>query len=131
MFKIKSGFPGFSVDDIAKAKQFYGETLGIKAEEDTNMGILNVNLDNGVKVFIYPKDNHEPATYTVFNFLVENINEAVDELVTRGVKFEKYDGFDQDDKGIARSTDPSKGPNIAWFKDPAGNILSLIEGTGI
>jgi hypothetical protein len=95
------------------------------------MDVLNVSLGNGVKVFIYPKPNHSPASYTVFNFLVENIDEAVDELASRGVQFEKYDGFDQDDKGIARSTDPSKGPSIAWFKDPAGNILSLIEGTGI
>ena len=131
MFKIKSGFASFSSNDIAKAKQFYTETLGLEASVDDNMGSLNITLGNGMKIFIYPKDNHQPATYTVLNFFVENIEESVDELVSRGITFEKYDGFDQNDKGIAKSPDPSKGPSIAWFKDPAGNILSLIEGEGM
>jgi catechol 2,3-dioxygenase-like lactoylglutathione lyase family enzyme len=131
MLKITGGFPGFSVNDIQKAKEFYGQTLGIEAIEDAMMGSLNITLPNGVKLFVYPKENHEPATYTVLNFMVPNIDEAVDELVNRGISFEKYDGFNQDEKGIARTEDPTKGPNIAWFKDPAGNILSLIEGSGI
>lgn len=131
MFKINSGFSGYSVNDIQKAKEFYGQTLGLAAEQDPNMGTLNVAVgDKGLRVFIYPKENHQAATYTVLNFFVSNIDEAVDELVSRGVSFEKYNGFNQDEKGIARSDDPSKGPNIAWFKDPAGNILSLIEGEG-
>lgn len=131
MYKITGGFSGFSVDDIQKAKEFYGQTLGLNAKEDPVMSTLNVSIENGVKVFIYPKENHEPATYTVLNFFVEKIDEAVDALVAKGVTFEKYEGFNQDDKGIARSEDPSHGPSIAWFKDPAGNILSLIEGSGI
>ena|SRR5688572_26794735 len=127
MPNIKAAFSGFSVDDLDKAKQFYGQTLGLKAEMDKQeMGTLNLDLGNGAKVFIYPKDNHQPATYTVLNFVVDNIDAAVDELAGRGVKFEIYQGFNQDDKGIARGD--GKGPTIAWFKDPAGNILSVLEG---
>lgn len=125
MQNIKSMFSGFSVDDIQKAKQFYAETLGLPATEDA-MGMLDIEM-NGAKVMIYPKPNHQAATYTVLNFIVSNIDEAADELIAKGVSFEKYEGFNQDDKGIARSDDPSRGPNIAWFKDPAGNILSIIE----
>lgn len=124
MFKISEGFSGYSVDDIQKAKQFYGETLGINAEIDDKMGVLNLNLENGPRIFLYPKQNHEPATYTVLNFLVGDIDEAVDELVKRGVTFERYEGWPQDEKGIARE---KISPDIAWFKDPAGNILSLIS----
>ncbi len=127
MPNIKSMFAGFSVDDIEKAKQFYSETMGVKAEIDPHMGTLKLSMEDGTQIFIYSKPDHVPATYTVLNFIVDNIDIAVDELAAKGMVCEKYEGFTQDDKGIARSTDPTKGPSIAWFKDPAGNILSLIE----
>lgn len=128
MSQIKAMFSGYSVDDIQKVKKFYGETLGAQAEEDQSIGTLNISIAGGQKVFLYPKENHQPATFTVLNFVVNNIDETVDELTSKGVKFEIYEGFKQDEKGIARSTDPSKGPSIAWFKDPSGNILSIIKG---
>jgi len=128
MLKDSKAFSGFSVDDLAKAKQFYGEILGLEVSDDP-MGLLNLHLGSGVSVMVYPKSNHIPATYTVLNFPVENIDETVDELIKKGVKFEHYDmpEIKTDEKGIARSDDPSKGPNIAWFTDPAGNILSVLE----
>jgi len=88
---------------------------------------LDLHLANGTHVFLYPKDNHEPATYTVLNFPVDDIDAVVDALIEKGVSFEKYDGFEQDEKGIARSNDPAQGPSIAWFKDPFGNILSVLS----
>ena len=91
------------------------------------MGGLQLDFGSGTDVFIYPKDNHEPASFTVLNFAVADIDEAVDELIEKGVKFERYEGFEQDDKGIARSVSPDDGPSIAWFKDPAGNILSVLQ----
>jgi catechol 2,3-dioxygenase-like lactoylglutathione lyase family enzyme len=124
MFKPKAAFSGFSVDDLPKAKKFYNETLGFEISED--MG-LNISLPGGGKVFIYPKDNHQTATYTVLNLVVSDINEAVEALSKSGVKFERYEGMHQDEKGIARPPKPEYGPPIAWFKDPAGNILSVIE----
>ena len=124
MITIKASFSGFSVNDLAKAKDFYTKILGLTATEE--MG-LQLQLPNGGKVFVYPKDNHQPATFTVLNFVVANIDEAVDELVKQGVTFEKYEGFVQDEKGIARGLAAHKGPDIAWFKDPAGNILSVIQ----
>lgn len=126
MFKIKKAFSSFSVNDLAKAKTFYSQTLGFGTEviEDQMMGLLNLHLSGGQEVMIYPKPNHEPATFTVLNFLVENVEESVDELTQLGVKFEHYEGDIQtDEKGISLG----RGPTIAWFKDPAGNILSLIE----
>jgi predicted enzyme related to lactoylglutathione lyase len=127
MQNLKSSFSGYSVDDIQKAKEFYGQTLGVEAEIDQQMGALKVRVVDAPEIFIYAKPNHQPATYTVLNFVVGNIDAAVDELISKGVVFERYEGFEQDEKGIARSTDPSKGPSIAWFKDPAGNILSVLE----
>ncbi len=121
---IKSAFSGYSVDDIQAAKQFYSVIVGIKAEIDSEMGTLNLSVGD-FTVFIYPKKNHQPATFTVLNFIVDNIDEAVDDLVGRGAKFEVYEGFNQDEKGIARSS--GKGPDIAWFKDSAGNILSVLK----
>jgi catechol 2,3-dioxygenase-like lactoylglutathione lyase family enzyme len=124
MLKNSEAFSGYSVDDLDKAQTFYGGTLGLETNMDPNTG-LELRIAGGRPVFIYPKDNHEPATYTVLNFRVSNIDAAVDELVAAGVKFEHYgEGFGQDEKGIAR--DP-RGPAIAWFKDPAGNILSVLE----
>lgn len=126
MFKSTKAFSGYSVNDIAKAKEFYGKTLGMKVK-DGEMGNLELDLGTGANVFIYPKPNHEPASFTVLNLLVNNIDNAVDELAKTGVKFEHYN-FDElktDDKGIMRGN--GNGPNIAWFKDPAGNILSVLE----
>jgi catechol 2,3-dioxygenase-like lactoylglutathione lyase family enzyme len=122
MFKDVNAFSGFSVDDLDAAKQFYGETLGLGLSE--NPAGLELLLANGTRVFVYPKGNHEPATFTILNFMVENVEQAVDELAAAGVSFERYDGIEQDEKGISRASD---GPVIAWFKDPAGNILSVLE----
>ncbi|MCW2964843.1 MAG: Glyoxalase-like domain protein [Actinomycetia bacterium] len=122
MFKHANAFSGFSVDDLERAKQFYGETLGLNVSE--NPAGLELQLGNGATVFVYPKPNHEPATFTVLNFQVESVEQAVDRLTAAGVQFERYDGIEQDDKAISRDTG---GPTIAWFKDPAGNILSVLE----
>ena len=127
MLKGDKAFSGFSVNDMAKAKTFYGKTLGLDVS-DGPMGNLELKIANGATVFIYPKPNHTPATYTVLNFPVDNIDAAVDELTKVGVKFQHYDMPDlkTDEKGVARGG-PDRGPNIAWFTDPAGNILSVIE----
>jgi predicted enzyme related to lactoylglutathione lyase len=123
MFKVTKAFASFSVDDLKKAKLFYGETLGIQVSE-TKEG-LELHTAGGADVFIYPKSNHTAATFTVLNFPVDDIETANDELVKRGVKFEHYEGdLKTDDKGIYRG---NGGPNVAWFKDPAGNILSILE----
>ncbi len=126
MLKAKTAFSGFSVDDQAKAKQFYTKILGLKLDND-KMG-LELILPGGGHLFIYPKDDHRPATYTVLNFVVEDIDQAVDELIELGVKFEHYDGeLKTDKKGIARGSEVGMGPDIAWLKDPAGNILSVLK----
>jgi catechol 2,3-dioxygenase-like lactoylglutathione lyase family enzyme len=125
MFTPKAAFSGISVNDLGKAKAFYTETLGLHLENE-EMG-LQFQLPGGGSLFIYPKENHEPATFTVLNFVVDAIDEAVDELTKKGVTFERYEGFDQDEKGIARGLSANKGPDIAWFKDPAGNILSILQ----
>jgi predicted enzyme related to lactoylglutathione lyase len=122
MFKDSKAFSGFSVNDIEPAKRFYGEALGINVSEEN--GMLTLNIAGDRPVLVYPKgDDHEPASYTILNFPVDDVEAAVDTLVERGVKFERYEGFDQDDKGIMRG----QGPDIAWFKDPAGNVLSVIN----
>ena len=125
MLGESKAFSGFAADDIAKAKQFYGETLGLKVSESHSL--LTLHLAGGNNVLIYPKPNHVPATFTVLNFSVEDVDLAVDELTKRGVRFEIYDLPDikTDKKGIMRG----KGPTIAWFKDPAGNILSVLEAS--
>jgi catechol 2,3-dioxygenase-like lactoylglutathione lyase family enzyme len=121
LFKESKAFSGFSVDDIDAAKEFYGGTLGLEVREEPYG--LGLDLAGGGTVFIYPKDDHEPATFTVLNFPVPDIQAAVDALMSQGVAFERYDGMDQDDRGIASM----EGPRIAWFRDPAGNILSVIQ----
>ena len=124
MFKDAKAFSGFSVDDVPKAKAFYSETLGLSVSEE--YGMLQLHIANRADILVYPKgDQHTPATFTILNFPVDNIDRAVDELTKRGVRFEQYNMGDlkTDEKGIARGN----GPNIAWFKDPAGNILSVIE----
>jgi catechol 2,3-dioxygenase-like lactoylglutathione lyase family enzyme len=124
LFADTKAFSGFAVDDIQKAREFYGETLGLKTSViDEENGLLVLHLAGDRDTFVYQKPDHTPATYTILNFPVDDIDEAVDELATRGVRFERYDGFDQDEKGIARGN----GPKIAWFTDPAGNILSVLE----
>ena len=122
MLRDSKAFSGFSVNDIPKAKQFYAKTLGLEVSE--THGMLTLHLAGGATVLIYPKPNHAPATFTVLNFPVNNIEEAVDRLTKSGVRFERYEGdLKTDEKGIFRGG----GPLIAWFKDPAGNILSVLE----
>ena len=124
MLKDSKAFSGFSVDDFDAARAFYADTLRLDVTvHDESMGLLSLDLTGGGTVMIYAKDGHEPASYTVLNFPVGDVDKAVDDLAARGVSFERYDGFDQDDRGISRGP----GPRIAWFKDPAGNILSVLE----
>lgn len=116
-------FGGFSVDDADAAARFYGDTLGLRVSGPNEGGILTLHLAGGRDVIVYPKPNHEPASFTILNFPVDDVEAAVDELTARGVTFQHYDGMPQDAKGIMRD----HGPTIAWFTDPAGNVLSLIE----
>lgn len=120
-------FSSFSVNNIAKAKEFYGNTLGVEVRDNAQGG-LELKFPKSGSVFVYPKDDHKAATFTVLNFLVDDIEKAVDDLTTRGITFESYAGeMKTDDKGVFRGADSGNGPNIAWFKDPAGNFLSVIE----
>jgi catechol 2,3-dioxygenase-like lactoylglutathione lyase family enzyme len=126
MFKDTKAFSTFSVDDLQKAKEFYGQTLGMEVSEMEEG--LRLRIAGGGEVFIYPKPNHEPATFTILNFPVDHIEQAVDQLTKLGVRFESYEGeMKTDEKGIFRGAARGEGPNIAWFKDPAGNILSVLE----
>jgi predicted enzyme related to lactoylglutathione lyase len=124
MLKDSQAFSGFSVNDMAAAKQFYGQTLGLELQ-DGPMG-LGLKIAGGQRVFMYPKDDHLPATYTILNFPVNDIDAAVEELKAKGIKFEQYEGL-TDEKGVARGISQHRGPDIAWFKDPAGNILSVLH----
>jgi predicted enzyme related to lactoylglutathione lyase len=121
MFANSKAFSGFAVNDLEKAKQFYGETLGLEVTEE--FGLVTLHLAGGTNVLIYPKEDHTPATFTILNFPVDDIEAAVDELTKRGVQFERYPGMPQDDRGIMREA----GPYIAWFTDPAGNVLSVLQ----
>ena len=121
MLKDTTTFSSFAVDDVPRAKAFYTETLGLEVED--MMGGLILALRSG-NVFVYPKDDHTPATFTVLNFEVGDVDAAVDELTRNGVQMARFDGFHQDEKGIARPG-AEGGPTIAWFKDPAGNILAV------
>jgi catechol 2,3-dioxygenase-like lactoylglutathione lyase family enzyme len=123
LFANTKAFSGFAVPNLKEAEKFYGDTLGIYITKG-EMGDLVLNLTGGRDTFIYEKPDFEPATYTILNFVVDDVDRAVDKLSQKGVKFERYEGFDQDEKGIARG---DQGPAIAWFKDPAGNILSVLE----
>lgn len=123
MFKNTKAFSGFSVNDLQKAKEFYTKILGLEVSE-LPMGLLQLQITGGTKILIYPKSDHVPATYTILNFPVDNIEMAVDKLIGLGIKFEQYGSkLKTDEKGIFRK----EGPPIAWFKDPAGNILSVLE----
>ena len=115
-------FAGFSTDDIDRARTFYAEILGLDVSEAN--GMLRLSLGGGGSVLVYPKDDHQPATFTVLNFPVVDVDAAVDALARAGIRFERYDGAPQDERGVMRGY----GPAIAWFKDPAGNILSVLEG---
>jgi predicted enzyme related to lactoylglutathione lyase len=121
MLKDSHAYAGFSANDINVAKEFYSTTLGLDVSEEN--GMLTLDLAGGARVLIYPKDNHQAATYTVLNFPVDDIDATVDELTSRGVAFERYEGMNQDARGVMRDF----GPPIAWFTDPAGNILSVVE----
>ncbi len=123
MLKDSKAFSGFSVNDLQKAKEFYSQRLGLEVSEAN--GLLTLHIAGGTRILMYPKDNHVPATYTILNFPVDDIELAVDELTKRGVTFETYNEGElvTDEKGIMRAG----GPKIAWFKDPAGNILSVLE----
>ncbi|HVB22890.1 MAG TPA: VOC family protein [Ktedonobacteraceae bacterium] len=123
MFKDTKAFSGFSVNDLQKANEFYGQTLGMDVSEAH--GLLTLHIAGGTTILMYPKENHIPASFTILNFPVANIEQAVDDLVKRGVHFESYNegSLVTDEKGIFRGG----GPKIAWFKDPAGNILSVLE----
>jgi catechol 2,3-dioxygenase-like lactoylglutathione lyase family enzyme len=123
MFADTKAFSGFAVDDVERARAFYGDTLGVRTSEDH--GMLTLHLDGGDRpTLVYPSPGFTPASYTILNFPVENVEAAVDALAARGVAFERYDGFGQDEKGISRD---EGGPPIAWFKDPAGNVLAVLE----
>jgi catechol 2,3-dioxygenase-like lactoylglutathione lyase family enzyme len=122
MLTESKAFSGFAVPDIAAARAFYGDTLGLRTAEQN--GLLLLTLGGGETVLVYPKPDHQPAVFTILNFPVDDLEGAVDELAGRGVRFERYEGFNQDERGISR--DPG-GPPIAWFRDPAGNILSVLQ----
>ena len=122
MFADSKAYSGFAVDDLQKAKQFYTETLGLRMSEiDADNGLMALHISGSRDILVYLSPTHSPASFTILNFPVEDVEAAVDELMQRGVRFERYEGFDQDAKGINRGV----GPPIAWFKDPAGNVLSV------
>ena len=123
MLDNSEAFSGFAAPDLEQAKQFYGDTLGLKVTELEDGNLLQLELAGGRNVLLYVKPDHAPGNYTILNFPVDDIDAVVDGLTERGVQFERYDDFDQDDKGIFRG----EGPLIAWFKDPFGNILSVIK----
>ncbi len=124
MFQDTKAYSGFSTNNIQKTKEFYRNVLGLSVTEE--YGMLRLHLATGADILIYPKDNHVPATYTILNFPVDDIDQAVDELTRKGVTFEHYENM-TDEKGIARGIAQHRGPDIAWFKDPAGNILSVLQ----
>jgi catechol 2,3-dioxygenase-like lactoylglutathione lyase family enzyme len=123
MLADSKAYSGFAVPDLAKAREFYADTLGLRVSGDEQDGALTLHLAGDRDVLVYIKPDHAPATYTILNFPVDDVEGTVDALTARGVRFEQYDGIEQDDKGINRG----EGPLIAWFRDPAGNILSIIE----
>lgn len=126
MLNTSNAFSSFAVDNMERAKEFYQKTLGLKVK-DNPMGILELELEGETTVLVYPKPDHVPATFTILNFPVGELEKTVTLLMERGVQFEQYPEFNTDTKGISWGKEQGKGPNIAWFKDPAGNILSVLE----
>lgn len=126
MFKDTKAFSSFSVDDVQRAKEFYGQTIGLEVSESYGGRLLELHIDGGTKIWIYPKANHTPAAFTILNFPVDNLEQAIDDLAKRGVRFEIYNegNLKTDEKGISLS---GEGPKVAWFKDSAGNVLSVLE----
>lgn len=128
MLAYEEAFSGFAVPDIAEARAFYGETLGLDVDADNEeYGLLTLRLARSRDTLIYVKPDHQPATYTILNFRVSDIDAAVDALSNSGIEFERYDGFEQDEKGVMRGRAVNRGPDVAWFTDPAGNILSVLQ----
>ena len=124
MLASSPAFSGFAVDDVEQARRFYTETLGLRVTDvEVDYDLLTLHLAGDCTVLIYPKPDHTPASFTILNFPVDDVEAAVDELAGRGVAFERYEGMPQDEKGIMRAN----GPDIAWFKDPAGNVLSVLK----
>jgi catechol 2,3-dioxygenase-like lactoylglutathione lyase family enzyme len=121
MFADTKAYSGFAVDDMEKAREFYGETLGLRTSEE--YGLMWLHLAGGRDTLVYHRPDPTPASYTILNFEVDDIDQAVDAMAARGVRFERYDAVDQDDKGVVRE----EGPYIAWFKDPSGNVLSVLQ----
>ncbi|MFD6178719.1 MULTISPECIES: VOC family protein [unclassified Isoptericola] len=129
MVTTRRGFSSFSVDDLDAARSFYADTLGLRVTTlDEGMGLV-VHLGDGAPVFVYPKEDHTPAAFTVFHLAVDDVDPVVDDLVAKGVSLERYDGFDQDEKGVARGF--MEGGDGAWFTDPAGNVIGLMDGEGV
>ena len=126
MLENSKAYSGFAVPDLEVAKKFYGETLGVSVKTLVDDVLIQIGGDDRA-VLVYQKDDHKPANYTILNFPVADVDAAVDQLAGRGVEFERFDGFNQDEKGIARPEEPGQGPTIAWFTDPAGNILAVHE----
>lgn len=127
MFENSDAFSGMSSDDIEASRRFYESVLGLEVRDEGMGGLISVQLPKGGAVLIYPKDDHQPATFTILNFPVADIDAVVDELASKGVKMLQYDGMGQDEKGIMRGKSAGRGPDIAWFTDPAGNILSVLS----
>jgi catechol 2,3-dioxygenase-like lactoylglutathione lyase family enzyme len=128
MLENSKAYSGFSVKDLGKARQFYGDTLGLKTSIlDEENGLMQLELAGDRRTLVYQQPAATAASYTILNFPVDNIDEAVDELARRGVQFERYEGFEHDDKGIVRGLAAGRGPDIAWFKDPSGNVLSVLQ----
>jgi catechol 2,3-dioxygenase-like lactoylglutathione lyase family enzyme len=128
MLGNSKAYSGFAVKDLAEAREFYGEKLGLKTSIlDEENGLMQLELAGDRNTLVYQQPDATPASYTILNFPVEDIDQVVDELAARGVNFERYDGFEQDEKGIARGIASGRGPDIAWFKDPSGNVLSALQ----
>ena len=128
MLENSRAYSGFAVKDVDEAREFYGETLGLKVSIlDSDNGLMELDLAGDRPTLVYASPDSTPASYTILNFPVHDIDEAVDELASRGVNFERYEGFEQDEKGVARGISSGRGPDIAWFKDPSGNVLSVLQ----